>query len=124
MTTIEYGYVTARLRSMKSHLLDKSFFERLILMKSLTEIIVALEQTTYKKDIHEGVLLTPGIDGVENGLRNNIVSTFTILRGLVDNHVHRLVDIMLGRWDVQNLKTILRGLHQFAGYKQIVTSLV
>lgn len=124
MTTIEYGYVTARLRSMKSHLLDDSFFERLILMKSLTEIIVALEQTTYKKDIHEGVLLAPGIDGVENGLRNNIVNTFTTLRGMVDGQVHRLIDVMLGRWDVQNLKTILRGLHQFAGYDQIVPSLV
>ena len=124
MTTIEYGYATARIRAMKGRLLDKAFFERLIAMKNLTEVIVALEQTVYKKDIYEAVLHTPGAEGVENGLRRNMIATFRLLREIVDGQVRELVDILLGRWDVQNLKTILRGLHQGAGGEQIVSSLV
>lgn len=124
MTTIEYGYATARIRAFKSRLLDRAFFERLIAMKNLTEVIVALEQTIYKKDVHEAVLQAPGAEGVENGLRRNIISTFAVLREIVDGRVLELVDVLLGRWDVQNLKTILRGLHQAAGRDQIVSSLV
>lgn len=124
MTTIEYGYATARIRAMKGRLLDRAFFDRLIGMKNLTEVVVALEQTTYKKDVHEAILQAPGAEGVENGLRHNVIDTFTVLREVVDGRVGELVDILLGRWDVQNLKTILRGLHQGAGRDQIISSLV
>ncbi|MDP1808736.1 MAG: ATP synthase A1 subunit C [Actinomycetota bacterium] len=124
MTTIEYGYACARIRAMKGRLLDRAFFERLIGMKNLTEVVVALERTTYKKDVHEAILQAPGAEGVENGLRHNIIDTFTVLREVVDGGVRELVDILLGRWDVQNLKTILRGLHQAAGRDQIISSLV
>ncbi|HEB13051.1 MAG TPA: ATP synthase A1 subunit C [Actinobacteria bacterium] len=122
MTTVEYGYVAARLRGMKSNLLDKAFFEQLLAKKNITEIIIALEQTVYKKDIHRAIL--QNVESVENGLQGNIIGTFSSLRKMVDGRVHQLVDILLGRWDVQNLKTILRGLHQFAGFEQIVSSLV
>jgi V/A-type H+/Na+-transporting ATPase subunit C len=124
MATIDHGYSSARIRAMKSRLLDREFFERLVGIKSLTELVVALEQTDYKKDLHEAVLQAPGAESLESGLRKNIVNTFDGLRRIVDGRVRPLVDILLGRWDVQNIKTILRGLHHGVNTDEIIGSLV
>jgi V/A-type H+/Na+-transporting ATPase subunit C len=121
---VDHGYSSARIRAMKSRLLDRAFFERLVGVKSLTELVVALEHTDYKKDLHEAVLQSPGADSLESGLRKNIVNTFDGLRGIVDSGVRPLVDILLGRWDVQNVKTIFRGLHHGVKAEEIIGSLV
>lgn len=124
MSTIEYGYAAARVRAMKGRLLDRAFFDRLVGIDNFAELIVALEQTSYKQDIHEAILQDRGTAGIEAGLKRNIAASFSLVRQIVDGRARELVDILLGRWDVQNLKTIMRGLHIGAGHDEIVVGLV
>lgn len=93
-------------------------------MDNVSEIIVALEQTIYKRDIEEGVLQAPGVPGVEEGLRRNIVSDFRKVLEMVDGEARELAKILLGRWDIQNIKTILRGKHTGAPSEEVISSLI
>jgi len=124
MSTIEYGYAAARVRAMKGRLLDKAFLDRLVGINTLAELIVALEQTAYRQEIHEAILQDRGTAGIEAGLKRNIAATFSLVREVVDGRSRELVDILLGRWDVQNLKTIMRGLHVGASHEEITDGLV
>lgn len=124
MTVVSYAYANARIKAMKSQLLERSFYEQLLRAKNVIEVVVALERTVYGKDIHEGVLSLGGAPGVEEGLRRNIVATFHKLLILTEGRVKELVKILLGRWDVHNLKTIIRGKHIGATDEEIFSSLV
>lgn len=120
---VDYGYSNARIRAMKSYLFDRPFYENLLRMVLVSEITVALEQTPYKRDIEEGTLRFPGALGVEEGLRRNTVSTFQKLLEIVNGEARELAKILLGRWDIQNIKTILRGKHTGSSSEEVLSSL-
>lgn len=124
MAIKNYGYSNARIRAMKSYLFDKTFYEQLLSTESLIDVIATLEKGPYGKDIEGGTLKHPGPPGVEEGLRRNISRTFQKVLEIVDGEAQELVRILLGRWDVQNLKTILRGKHVGASIEEILDSLV
>ena len=123
MIKADHGYANARIRAMKSRLLDKSFFEGLLGTKNVTEVIVALEQTVYGREIHEEVLRSGGPTGVEEGLRRNTAETLQKILKILSPGARELIGTLVGRWDIQNLKTILRGKHIGATVEEIVTSL-
>ncbi len=50
---MDYGYVNARIRGMKSRLLDRRTLEDLIFQPDLDSLISDLEKTPYKEDIIE-----------------------------------------------------------------------
>ncbi len=122
--SLVYDYANTRVRAMKSYLIDRVFYERLIEMEDLNEIIAALEKTPYKKDIEEGVLRHPGVPGIEEGLRRNIIKTYSKILSLVEGEAKELVKIVLGRWDVHNIKTVLRGKHIGAPTEAVTESFI
>ena len=50
---VEYDYVNARIRGMKSRLLDTHVFESLILKPDVEAIIAELGNTAYKDEIEK-----------------------------------------------------------------------
>lgn len=120
----DFGYCHARIRGMKSRLLDVEFFERLLALREVAEITSALDETAYSGDIHHGLLSKPGAGGVEEGLRFNLATTFERILSFVDGEAKQLIQLLLERWDVQNVKTILRGKHVGASPGEIIGSLV
>lgn len=119
----DHGYRNARIRAMKSRLLERGFFDNLLRMQTVNEIIVAMEKTVYGREIHEGVLKSGGPLGVEEGLRRNIAGTIEKILAISAPNARRLIEVLVGRWDVQNLKTILRGKHIGAIEDEIISSL-
>ena len=105
----DYGYPNARIRGMKSHLFDAVFYQKLIAEQSLQGIISLLTKTPYGPDINAAMIKYKGIQGVDEGLRINVMRTFRKVYEIVDAEGRRLVVILIGRWDVANIKTILRG---------------
>jgi V/A-type H+-transporting ATPase subunit C len=122
MTNYEYCY--ARVCGMKSKLLDRQFFERLIESREVSEIGKCLEETVYGEDIHAGLMVAPGAGGIEEGLRLNLTTTFKKILDFLDGEARELVGILLERWDIQNIKTILRGKHVGASSGEIMGSMV
>ena len=120
----DFGYCHARIRGMKSRLLDADFFDRLLAAREASEIASLLGETSYSGDIHHGLLGQPGAGGIEEGLRLNLAATFSRILSFVDGEARRLIEVLLERWDVQNIKTILRGKHVGAAPGEIIGSLV
>ncbi len=122
---MEIGYVNARIRGMKSHLLDSEFFERLIHKPDIDSIISELERTPYRNDVELASVQADGIHCIENALRLNLTRTSNLILRLVkDESFENLIRTVLNKWDVQNIKTILRGKNIHAPAEEIRECLV
>jgi hypothetical protein len=53
----DYGYVNARVRGMRSYLLMKDFFVRLVETPDFEAMHSMLEQTVYRRELNEAILV-------------------------------------------------------------------
>ncbi|OPX66216.1 MAG: V-type ATP synthase subunit C [Methanoregulaceae archaeon PtaB.Bin056] len=107
---MEYAYVNARIKAMKSRLLDRSFLEQLINKPDIDSLIAELEKTTYREELDKAGVLYSGIHRIEVAIRKDLVKTFrTVLNLIRGGETESYLTLILNRWDVQNIKTILRG---------------
>lgn len=118
--------MNARIRAMKSYLFDRPFIEKLLLMPDMSEIVAILGKSDYRGDIEKGVVKFPGVAGVEDGLKSNLVKTYRKILKLVEGHreAERLVKVLFARWDVHNLRTIIRAKHIDADREEVEDQLV
>ncbi|RJQ31335.1 MAG: ATP synthase A1 subunit C [Actinobacteria bacterium] len=122
----DYGYANTRVRAMKSTLFTASFIEQLLSAPDLNQFLTLLRKTPYQKDVEKGMVKYPGVLGVEEGLKTNMVNTFRHIMTYSENNKQgeRLIQVILSRWDIHNLKTIFRGLHADVPKDEVVEQLV
>ena len=105
-----YPYTYARVSVMKSKLIRKDEYAKLIKM-GLNEIISFLQASEYKEAIdHFGVKYS-SVELMEMALKKNLIDAWNKLRRISPEEVRFLIDAYLDRTDLWNLKTIMRGLH-------------
>ncbi|MFA6364122.1 ATP synthase A1 subunit C [Methanoregula sp.] len=122
---MDYGYVNARIRGMKSHLLDRHTLENLIFQPDMESLIADLEKTPYRNDIIAAKVHYSDVLCIEYALRKNFTHTFRkILMFVKDSEAERYIRIFLHRWDVQNITTILRGKNIHVTNEEILDCLV
>jgi V/A-type H+-transporting ATPase subunit C len=107
---VDFEYVIARVRGMKGRLLDTSVLETLITKPDIESIIAVLENTAYKEEIEKASVQYSGIMCIEVALRKDFTNAFRKIFSLMEGETaERYAKVLLSRWDVQNIKTILRG---------------
>jgi V/A-type H+-transporting ATPase subunit C len=114
---VEYGYANARLRAMKSRLFERNELEELAAKLDVDSIINQLRETPYREDIEDASVRHSGKACVEDALRRNLGKTFRLILSFVKGEdAQTLMQIFLNKWDIQNIKTILRGknIHEVA----------
>jgi V/A-type H+/Na+-transporting ATPase subunit C len=122
---MDWGYINARMRGMKSRLLDHHTLDNLILQPDLDSLIGELEKTPYRDDIIEAKGRYSGMSCIEYALRKNFVRTFRkILAFAKEEEAGQYIRIFLHRWDVQNIKTILRGKNIHVTNEEILECIV
>ncbi len=122
---MEYAYINARVRGMRSRLLDRPFLEQLINKPDLDSLIAELEKTTYREELEKAGVLYSGITRIEVAIRKDLVRTFrTLLNFIKGEDAERLLTIILHRWDIQNIKTILRGKKIQANPSEILDCMI
>ena len=123
---MDYGYINARMRGMKSRLLSHRALDDLILKPDLESLIADLENTPYRDDIIEAKGRSVGIVCIETALRQNFIRTFRKIQDFSKQgpEAAQYIGIFLHRWDVQNIKTILRGKNIHATTDEILECLV
>ncbi|MDD1719585.1 MAG: V-type ATPase subunit, partial [Methanoregulaceae archaeon] len=122
---VEYDYVNARIKGMKSRLLDIPVFESLILKPDVESVIAELENTPYKEEIERATVQYTGIKCIEVALRKDFTNAFrTILRLMKGDESEVYIKILLSRWDIQNIKTVLRGKNIHMTSAEIIDCLV
>jgi V/A-type H+/Na+-transporting ATPase subunit C len=107
---VDFEYVNARIRGMKGRLLSTSVLESLILKPDIESIIAVLENTAYKEEIEKASIQYSGLMCIEVALRKDFTNAFRKIFNMVEGeNTEKYVKVLLNRWDVQNIKTILRG---------------
>jgi V/A-type H+-transporting ATPase subunit C len=122
---MDWGYINARMRGMKSRLLDHRTLDNLVLQPDLDSLASELEKTPYREDLIEARGRYSGMPAIEHALRMNFVRTFRkILDFSKEKEAALYISIFLHRWDVQNIKTILRGKNIHVTNEEILDCIV
>ncbi len=119
-----FDYGNARLRAMKSSLLSRQEMEALADADSLQSLIAALTRTAYGKAIEVAITRAGGPECIADALHRNLVDTVCKIRTFYDEQEGEQVGFVLRRYDVHNLKTILRGRATYAPTDEIAASLL
>lgn len=120
----DYGYANARIRGMKSLLLREDLYNRLLKANSLSDVVTVLAATPYQRELSEAMIKDDSLKSFDEGLRRNVMRTFAKISRIVDDDAQPLVNALLGRWDVANIKAILRGKNLGVGSEMILSSLI
>ncbi len=122
---MDRGYVNARVRGMRSRIVSNDFIIRLIDDPDIESLIDDLELSYFREDIERSSLLYSGINCVEQALRRNITRNFQKLFSLVEGKEwESLIEIFLSKWDIANLKTIIRSKKIHARPDEVLECLV
>lgn len=121
----DYGYANARLRAMKSWLLTRADYEALLTRSGVDDLVTSLTDTAYGEEIESAMLHYAGVRCITEALRRNVARTFQkIHRFFEGGEPQRLVEILLGRWDLHNVKTVIRGQAVQTPSSQILEAVV
>lgn len=107
---MDQGYINSRVRGMYSALLSPAELRAFIQKADLEAMIADLQKTAYRSALEISCVRLSGITCLEEALRTHLVRTYSKIVGMFgDNDAARYVRIVVNRWDVHNLKAILRG---------------
>jgi V/A-type H+-transporting ATPase subunit C len=122
--TDDFGYINARVRGMKARLLSAETWRMVLESTSLAEFVALLDATPYAPAVGEAMTLRKGITGVEEGLRIDFQRTIDHLLRIAGGRPHELLTVVLGRWELFNVKTVLRGRHAGSGLETMMGSVI
>ena len=100
-------YTYARISAMKSLLLKKEDYDRVMKMHS-SEIVKFMQEGDYAKEINELSIKYSGVKLVENALNKHLERVFLKLKLISDPNIEYLMLQYLKRYDFWNLKTLIR----------------
>jgi V/A-type H+/Na+-transporting ATPase subunit C len=115
----DYGYGNARVRGMRSRLLTPHYFDDLMATADLNKIIQSLIDTSYGPDIETAIIHGRTPAAMDEALRANMVGAFQKVMGFLNAEAYTLVGTLLGRWDMFNIKSIIRGKHMHLKAEEI-----
>lgn len=120
----DYDYGNARLRAMKSKLLSRHELESLADTGSLQGLIAALTKTAYQKSIEAALTRSTGMNCIDEALRNDLINTIGKIGSFYHEETHKSIALVLRAYDIDNLKTILRGLSKNVPSSEIIAVLL
>lgn len=109
---------------MKSELLAPGFYEKLLDTRSPEEMVNVFSETCYKEDVSSAVIKKPGYTGIEDGLKQNLSRCFSRISQFFMEENRFLVSALLGRYDIWNVKAVIRGKHIGASYEEIMEAVL
>ncbi len=118
-----YPYVCARVKGKKSKLISKDSYARILKMET-PSISRLLGEGQYREQMLALGAKYSGVDLIEMATRNNLADVFTQIIEFSEGDLRRLVSRFLDRWDVWNIKTIIRGKSYGAADDEIIEDLI
>ncbi|MDF9744884.1 V-type ATP synthase subunit C [Natrinema salsiterrestre] len=116
-------YVNARVRSRRASLFSDEDYRKLIRMGP-SEIARFMEETEYEREINELGTRFSGVDLIEYALNRNLAKHFDDLLDWSQGRLYDLIARYLRKFDVWNLKTIIRGIYTDTDPEAIQTDLI
>ncbi len=107
----DYGYLNARVRGLRSRLLPPGFMAEQLDSPGFAGFTTALAQTTYGRDLEEAQAEGSGLSAVDTALARSFVRTTRGLLRQADGRPRELIALLLRRYDLANLKSVVRARH-------------
>jgi V/A-type H+/Na+-transporting ATPase subunit C len=107
----DFPYINARVKVMKSYLLPQSRVEEFLQVPDLDAFIQALSDTPYNMELQEALTRFAGIRAVDEALARNFYHATRRILSFADGPPKRQIEVVLLRYDLQNLRAIIRGRH-------------
>ncbi len=105
----EYGYANARLRAMKSRLLGPRDYADLMDEPTIDDMIARLTHTVYQPEIEAALVKASGWPCLSEALRRHLAFTLERIGKFFKGNAQILWDVLVARYEVFNIKTVLRG---------------
>jgi V/A-type H+-transporting ATPase subunit C len=118
----EFDYGNARLRARKARLLPRRTLEGLAEAGSLQGLLTALTNTVYRQAVEAALVRLTGMDALAEALRHDLVATLGNVRRFFAGRAGELAALTLRRYDLHNVKTVLRGLARHIPANEILAS--
>ena len=118
-----YEYVTARVRSRRASLFDDDDYRKLVRMGT-GEIARFMEESEYESEMNQLGARHSGVDLVEYALNRNVAKHFDDLLQWSDGTLYGYIARYLRKFDVWNLKTVIRGLYSDADREAVEADLI
>ncbi|EMA33214.1 V-type ATP synthase subunit C [Halobiforma nitratireducens] len=116
-------YVNARVRSRRAKLFGDEDYRKLVRMGP-SGIARFMEESEYEREINELGARFSGVDLIEYALNRNLAKHFQDLLEWSEGRIEDLIGRYLRKFDVWNLKTIIRGIYTDTPGDQIRTDLI
>ncbi|MDY0266442.1 MAG: ATP synthase A1 subunit C [Methanimicrococcus sp.] len=118
-----YPYAVTRVRAMRIKLFPRDAYPRFLNM-SLDEITRKIGESEYKSDIDALSREYSGSNLIEHALNRNMAVSFQKVLRITEGELHELVLEYLRIFDIEDIKTILRGKQHNIPDEQILQTLV
>ena len=103
-----YAYTVTRVKAKKSLLVKEEDYNKMLMM-SLPEISRYMSESGYQKEMSELANRMEGIDLVEYAAYLNMSRVFTNILNSSDGDLNTMISAYLDKWNVWNVKVIIRG---------------
>jgi V/A-type H+/Na+-transporting ATPase subunit C len=119
----DYGYINARIKGWHSRLLTAGAFAEILDLPDFPAFAKWMESGPYAADWQLARARYDGLEAVEQALEGNFGELTGQLLKISEGGPRRLIEVLLRRWDLANLKTVARGIAQEWSGPEIVRSL-
>ena len=118
-----YPYVTARVKAKRTLLVPKEAFDRMLMM-GIPEIARFLGEGEYREEMNNLGARYSGVDLIEIATSRNLAKTFTKIYNYSEGELRDMIGRYLDRYDLENVKSILRGKTSHAPPDEVLEDLV
>src|SRR5438309_156155 len=119
----DFSYINARVKVMKSHLLPSSRVEELLASQDLEAFIQALSDTPYNMELQEALSRFRGARAADEALAQNFYHATRRILSFADGSPRLQIEVVLLRYDLQNIRAIVRGRHTGKSEEEILATL-
>ena len=118
-----FAYACTRVKAKKRFLLSRDIYSRMLVM-DVHEIGRFLGETQYREEVTRYASKYSGANLVEVAVTRNLADTYSNVLGFTTGHLRDMVGNYLKRWDMFNVKTIIRGKTTDVRDEEILDTLV
>ncbi len=121
---LQYGYSNARVHGMKGLLLPKDSYENLLNLETVEAMIEFLQRTHYKTYLLDAAAKYTGSRVIESASGKHYAAIASKLKKIAPKADIEIIDALLAKWDVINLKLIVVSKKYTKNFSEIKPSIV
>lgn len=103
-----YEYGNTRLRAMRSRLLARSDYVDMMGAGSLDRMLAMLADTAYSSEVEAALVRGQGLARLDRAVRANLAASMRKMASFYEGRPREKVDLLVARWDLRNLRTLIR----------------